>query len=357
VPRIGPAETWLIYGANGYTGRLIAKEAVHRGLRPVLAGRDGHAVAAVADPLGLSMRTFSLNEPAVIAEALEGIGAVIHCAGPFQTTAAPMLEGCLRVGAHYIDVTGEIDVLEHVLDRDPDCRQAGIVALPGAGFDVVPSDCLVAMLKQDLPGASSLDLVIGWTGGTVSPGTLRSSLLAVRDGGRARRDGRIVRAPLARPTRIVGPDGRKRTLLIIPWGDVSTAYRSTGIANVATYLEADHVHIIGAASLLLRAILRLPGAERFATRMARRLAGADVGEEDENETATLWAVATDPGGRRISRHMRTPGRYSVTVDAALACLRGVQARTPESGAHTPSRAFGADFALSLRGVECEVTSV
>ncbi|MDA0167619.1 saccharopine dehydrogenase NADP-binding domain-containing protein [Solirubrobacter taibaiensis] len=341
--------SWLIYGSNGQTGGLLAREAVRRGLQPVLAGRDASAVNDLADSLGgLETRVFGLDSP-----RLDGVRAVIHCAGPFADTARPMLDACLHERAHYIDVTGEIDVLEHVLDRDAECRSAGIVALPGAGFDVVPSDCLVALLKRDLPDASRLELVVGWSGGTISPGTLRSLVKTLRLGGRACRGGRVVRAPLGRPVRLPGLNGRSRTLLVIPWGDVATAYRSTGIPDVTTFLEADRPLVIAAASVLLRGLLRVVDVEHRVPQLAGRLAGANLGVEAPNESATLWARATAPSGRAVARRMTTPGRYATTAHAALACLEGVLAGTVSPGAHTPSQAFGADFALSLERVVCD----
>ena len=148
---------WMIYGANGYTGRLIAQEAKARGLSPVLAGRSD-AVAALARQLGLAHRRFDLDDRDAVRGGLDGIGLVLHCAGPFSATAAPMLEGCLAVGAHYLDITGEIDVFAHCHAQHARAQTAGIVVLPGAGFDVVPTDCLAAQLKRELPSATHLVL-------------------------------------------------------------------------------------------------------------------------------------------------------------------------------------------------------
>jgi short subunit dehydrogenase-like uncharacterized protein len=146
---------WMIYGANGYTGRLIARLAVQRGERPILAGRDAAAVGALAAELDLPHRAVSLHDAAGLREALSGVAVVAHCAGPFDLTAAPMVEACLATGTHYVDITGEIGVFEAVFARDDDARAAGVVLLPGAGFDVVPTDCLAAMLHAALPTATS----------------------------------------------------------------------------------------------------------------------------------------------------------------------------------------------------------
>lgn len=147
--------TWMVYGANGYTGRLIAELAVERGERPVLAGRSREKVEPVAAALGLEHRAFDLSDASA---HLEDVDAVVHCAGPFAHTSAAMVDACLKTRTHYLDITGEIDVFESVSLRDDDAREAGIVLLPGAGFDVVPTDCVAAILKNALPTATHLDL-------------------------------------------------------------------------------------------------------------------------------------------------------------------------------------------------------
>lgn len=147
--------TWMVYGANGYTGRLIAELAVQRGERPILAGRSHEKVEPIAAALGLEHRAFDLSQARA---HLEDVDAVVHCAGPFAHTSTAMVDACLRTRTHYLDITGEIDVFESIGLRDIDARKAGIVLLPGAGFDVVPTDCLAAILKNALPSATHLDL-------------------------------------------------------------------------------------------------------------------------------------------------------------------------------------------------------
>src|SRR5207248_2478065 len=98
----------LIYGANGYTGSLIARTAVARGQQPVLAGRNAEALAALARELSLEHRTFSLDKPGAVEEGIEGVPVVLHCAGPFAKTFKPMADACLRRRTHYLDITGEV---------------------------------------------------------------------------------------------------------------------------------------------------------------------------------------------------------------------------------------------------------
>jgi len=177
--------SWMIYGAYGYTGRLVAVLAAERGELPVIAGRDARRLRRLGEMFELDHRAFDLSDPGAVAEALDGVDVVAHCAGPFSATSAPMVDACMATGTHYLDITGEIDVFETVLGRDKEAREAGIVLLPGAGFDVVPTDCLAAMLARALPSATRLELAVR-AHGSVSPGTAKTAMEAVGNAGRAR---------------------------------------------------------------------------------------------------------------------------------------------------------------------------
>ena len=166
---------WLLYGAYGYTGARIARLAVERGERPTLAGRDATATAALAEELNLPHCSFDLEDPHRLSQAIKGFRAVLHCAGPFSATSQPMADACLATGAHYLDITGEIGVFEALAARDQEARTAGVCLLPGVGFDVVPTDCLAALLSERLPGASHLELAFRGAG-TPSRGTARTML-------------------------------------------------------------------------------------------------------------------------------------------------------------------------------------
>ncbi|HEX8155329.1 MAG TPA: saccharopine dehydrogenase NADP-binding domain-containing protein, partial [Thermoanaerobaculia bacterium] len=177
---------WMIYGANGYTGELIAREAVRRGERPILAGRSGDKIVPLAKELGLDARIFDLDRI-----DLHDVDLVLHCAGPFTRTAKPMVRACLEARAHYLDITGELNVFEAVLARDADAKARGITLLPGVGFDVVPTDCLAAKLKERMPDATELWLAFYSRGGSISRGTMKTMIEHSGKGGAIRKDGAI----------------------------------------------------------------------------------------------------------------------------------------------------------------------
>ena len=229
---------FLVYGATGFTGRLIAEHAVERGLNPVLAGRDAAGVRSLAERLGLLHRAFELGSRKALVDGLTGIAAVLHAAGPFSATSAPMVEACLAAGVHYCDITGEIDVFENLAARDAQAKAAGVMLMPGVGFDVVPSDCLAAHVAAKLPCATWLRLSIGGLT-RASRGTAKTMVEAIAQGVRVRRNGRVVLAT-GTPGSVADFGVGPRPTVGVSWGDVSTAWHSTGIPNIEVYFEADH---------------------------------------------------------------------------------------------------------------------
>ncbi len=129
---------WIIYGANGYTGELIAREAVRQGLKPTLAGRNKAKVETLAQELGLSYKAFGLDNIDAVSEQLQGFKLVMHCAGPFSATSKPMMEACIKAGAHYLDITGEIAVFELAQSLNSQAEKADVVLLSGCRFRCDP---------------------------------------------------------------------------------------------------------------------------------------------------------------------------------------------------------------------------
>ncbi|MGW0113581.1 saccharopine dehydrogenase family protein, partial [Nocardia sp. NPDC003305] len=226
--------SWLIYGANGYTGELVARLAVASAERPILAGRNRAAVESLANDLGLEYRAFDLDDPAAIDAGLQDVDVVAHCAGPFSRTSAPMVAGCLRRGVHYLDLTGEIDVFEAVYDQHEAAKASGVTLVPGVGFDVVPTDYLLARLHAELPTATHAEAALISRGG-FSGGTIRSVVEGMRAGGQVRTNGRLAAARVGHEVRTLRLDARSQTVISVPLGDVSSGYRATGIPNIINF--------------------------------------------------------------------------------------------------------------------------
>ena len=345
---------WMIYGANGYTGRMMVEEAVKRGLRPVLAGRSAASLEPLAQKHGLPVRAFALDNAQALRCGLNGIGLVMHCAGPFSATCAPMLEACLDVGAHYLDITGEIDVFAHCHAQDARAREKGIVVLPGSGFDVVPTDCLAAQLKRELPSADSLVLAFE-AGGGPSPGTAKTSVEGLGNGGRARINGRMTRVPLAWKTRSFERDGEQRFAMTIPWGDVFTAYVSTGIGNVEVYMGVPPATATKLRRLrLLGPLLGLGPVQALLKRQVEKRVRGPSDATRGKTGCVVWGEVRDAEGREARRRLRTPNGYEITVTAALGIVaRLLDGPAPTGGYYTPSALMGADYVLGLPGVSLD----
>jgi short subunit dehydrogenase-like uncharacterized protein len=341
----------LVYGAYGYTGGLVLRRARELGVTVEAAGRDAARVADVARSFGIAHRAASLDDPAALDRLLDGVTVVLHCAGPFARTSRPMVDACLRNGVHYLDVTGELEVFEAVAARDAEARAAGVVLLPGVGFDVVPSDCLAAHLARRLPTATRLALAFRTTGG-LSRGTATTMAENAGQGGAVRRAGRIVRVPAAWRSRSIDfGDGRARLAVTIPWGDVSTAYHSTGIGDVEVYTAMSPAQRRAlVASRYVGWLLRSGPVQR---RMLARIRAGAPGPDDARRargSALLWGEAADAEGRRVETRLRCPEGYTLTAMTALECARRVLAGEARPGFLTPSRAFGPDFVTTFDGV-------
>jgi short subunit dehydrogenase-like uncharacterized protein len=340
---ISRMKRWMIYGANGYTGELIAREAVRRGHRPVLAGRHAAKIEALATELGCEARVFGLDSVDA-----GGVALVLHCAGPFSITSAPMVEACLSAGAHYLDITGEIAVFEAIMERHAEAFARGVTLLPGAGFDVVPTDCLAAMLAERLPGATELLLAFYSKGSALSRGTTRTMIESIGDGGAIRRDGRIVRVPLAYDVRTIPFSCGERTAMTIPWGDVATAFYTTGIPNIRVYVASSPRAIARARRMRWLLPLLSPKPIR---RLLQRVAAPRGGPDARTRAAGrmyLWGEVSN-GSESRSMTMNTPEGYAFTVISAVNAAERVLAGT-RPGAFTPAALLGPEFVSTIPGV-------
>ena len=344
--------TWMLYGAYGYTGDLIARLAARRGRRPLLAGRDRARLEALGTELGLPTRAFGLHDVGEAAAALSGVRVVLNAAGPFSATSRTMVDACLAEGASYLDITGEIAVLEATLARDAEARAAGVTLVSGVGFDVVPTDCLAAMLAARLPGATRLELAFAGLG-TMSPGTTKTMVegFAMGGGGAVRRDGRIVKVPAAYAVRQVPFPRARPDVVAIPWGDVASAFHTTGVPNITTYMGLPPRMIRGMKiAAALSPVLGLAPVQRLLKALVGRFVKGPDAELRRRGFSDVWGEVADAAGRTAWATLTTPEGYTLTADSSLRAVAAILAGGVAPGALTPSRAFGADFILGCDGV-------
>jgi short subunit dehydrogenase-like uncharacterized protein len=341
---------FLIYGANGYTGELITRVAVERGLKPIIAGRNEQAITEVAERHNLEHRVFSLDDTTKLDAALEEVATVLHCAGPFSLTSRQMGEACLRTKTHYTDITGEIAVFEACAAADQKAKDAGVMVMPGVGFDVVPSDCLAMHLKNRLPSATHLTLAF-YGMGRMSHGTQSTMVMNAGKGGAVRRDGKIMPVPAAWRTREIDfGNGVVKTGVTIPWGDVATAYHSTGIPNIEVYTIAPKSALKAMKlSRYLGWFMATGPVQKYL--QSKIKSGGPSDEERAKGKTLLWGEASDDDDNRVESRIQCPEGYTTTALAALNITEKILAGNFTPGFQTPAKAYGADLILELDGVE------
>jgi short subunit dehydrogenase-like uncharacterized protein len=346
----GRAE-WMIYGANGYTGHLVAAAAKRHGLNPVLAGRRASPIEKLAGELDLPMRVFNLDDAPAAAAAIADMAVVANCAGPFAATSAPMIEACLTCRAHYLDITGEIDVFLAAQRRHADAQAAGIVICPGVGFDVIPTDCMAAVLKEALPDATQLALAFD-APGPMSPGTARTMVRSLRRGrhtGRVRRNGVIEDVPLAQSRRRIDFAGGSAIAIAIPWGDLATAWFSTGIPNIETYAIVPRVAAIASRALnWLRPLFASAPGQLLLQRLANRASGPTE-EQLRTGRSRLWGEVRNAAGQRRTAQLETANGYRLTADGTIMAVQHLLTNAPSGGYYTPSLLLGARCVEQLPG--------
>jgi short subunit dehydrogenase-like uncharacterized protein len=344
--------TTLIYGASGYTGKLVAKTAKAQGMKVILAGRNAEKVKAVAEPLGFPWRAFALSDNSKLDETLREAQQVLHIAGPFSATSKPMVDACLRTGRHYLDITGEIDVFEACAARDGEAKAKGVMLMPGVGFDVVPSDCLAAHMKRRMPDATHLTLGIEGLG-TVSRGTAKTGVEGIGLGTRARRGGKIIKME-GTPQRQIDFGKGPRPAVMVSWGDVATAWHSTQIPNIDVYF---------AATPQIEQLVKMPGFVRWllSTPIAQAILKRQIDRQPEGPTdaeraagsAVLIGEAKNGSGQTLRSRLTTGEGYTLTAFTALGVARRVLGAQAKPGFQTPSLAFGPDFILEFDGCRRE----
>ena len=340
---------WMIYGANGYTAGLIAREAVKRGLQPLLGGRNRQALQALAGELGLESRVFALEDSRQVARQIDGLALVLHCAGPFSATAEVMMRACIEARVHYLDITGEIAVFELAQSLGAQAAAAGVVLCPGVGFDVIPTDCVAAALKAALPDATHLALGFDSRSG-MSPGTAKTSVEGLAQGSKVRRDGRIVDVALAYKVRRIDFGDGVKDSMTIPWGDVSTAFHTTGIPNIEVYLPGSPAMIARVRRAnLIRPLLRLSWVQRWIKARIGRAVRGPSAQAREQWPAYVWGEATNSRSETKVARIRTANGYSLTVTGSLAVVEHLLGAPPAGGAYTPSRLMGRDLVSRLPG--------
>jgi short subunit dehydrogenase-like uncharacterized protein len=340
--------TWMIYGASGTTGTLIAEEAIRRGHQPILAGRSAEALAALGKRLGLPWIAVGLDNPSELQRAVSDVDVVLNAAGPFIATSPALVQACLVAGTHYLDIAGEIPALQHLFAHDQAARERKIGLIGGVGFGVVASNGLVKYVANQLPDAITLELAVKADNQQTSQGATKSVLEVLAGGGRAYRNGHLVPFRLGKGLKTLRfPDG-DFDILPVPSGDLEAAFRATGIANITAFIPFRR----SAAFLLplVRWGLSVrPIRSRLEVAIEKREPRQSESQADVQRTSYAWARAMNQKGQQVEAWLELGEGYHFTAASSVQAVEHVLRDHP-LGALTPAQAFGADFALNIEGV-------
>lgn len=343
---------FLLYGANGYTGKLIAKLAASYGLQPILAGRTEAYIKPLADELKLPYHIIDLGDKPALVKALQEVKLVLHAAGPYVYTAKQMIEACLETGVHYIDLNGDIRVFELLKKYDNAAKEKNIMVLPGAGFDVVPTDCIALHLKNKMPDATHLKLAFASSGGGISHGTAISMTERFGEKSYVREDGRFVRKPLGQKGMWVNFGEQKRFVMSIPWGDVSTAYVTTGIPNIEAYTGISrNIYRLLKFQWSFNWLLR---TEFFRNIMRKKIKARPAGPSDEqrkNSYSMVWGEVSNATGNKLSACIRCYDGYTLTAHSSLLIAKKILEGNFKTGYQTPAGCYGEGLVMEIPGTK------
>ena len=343
-------DSWMIYGAYGFTGRLIVEEALRRGHRPVLAGRDAEQLRSMAKPLELEIMPLSLDDAPSLGLAARSSSLIVNAAGPFSETGPKIIDACLKTSTPYVDISGEFHHLRAVEALDEQAREAGIPLLTGGGFGVTFGDCLARHVVDRLPDATSLLISVAANNAQSTPAVRRTILDVIAKGGYAVEGGSWVKRPLAHQLWTVRDGSTDTPFAAAPMGELAAARTSTSVANIVVGrpMPAKTAKRLRMVSPLLQGALSIAPL--------RRALGRDSGkpqiptpEPKQGWRSQLWAEARNARGDRAVARLETGEGYAFTARAALANIEALFTRKL-AGAFTPARAFGAEHVLTIPGV-------
>ncbi|MCP9835972.1 saccharopine dehydrogenase NADP-binding domain-containing protein [Cyanobium sp. N.Huapi 1H5] len=330
----------LLYGATGFSGRLLTRCLVEQGIDVVLAGRNEDRLAAMARRWNLDFRVFPLGDPARIEASLDTIHVVLHAAGPFQRTALPMIAACIRTGTHYLDLAGEWPVFQLAVDQGKQAADNGVMLMPGIGFSIVASDCLLAMARARFPEAVALRLALS-APDVMSRGTFRSLMGLTSSTVTVRRNGTPTTLPAGSLSRCFDFGAGLRKAVAVNWPDVFISQVTDGIATVEVYAQADWpVQIAYRAGSSMAPLHQSAMGQRLLDLLSQGWPEAPSAAQRQRSGFTLVVEAEDRWRRCRCLRIQTPDGYTVTGATATAIVGRVLKGQVAPGFQSPAHLYG-----------------
>ncbi|MDB9884528.1 MAG: saccharopine dehydrogenase family protein [Fidelibacterota bacterium] len=340
---------WMIYGANGYTGRIVVDEAIKRNLKPILAGRSV-SIQKLAEEKGLEYEIFDLSLIDDIALKLLNISVLANCAGPFSATAKFMIPACIKANTHYIDITGEISVYDYAYSKHDEAVRSKVVLCPGVGSDVIPTDCLAVFLKDKCPDATHLSMAWATKGSKPSKGTAKTAVEGITKGGKIRKDGKIISVPIAYKERLIDFGFSELNTMTIPWGDIFTAYHSTKIPNIEFYFSRSHKKVESLRKQIkyLR-FLKIRWVMDFIKRRIDKIWKPNTAEQRASSKSYFWGEVISPNGAKVIGRFSTADGYDLTAAGTVEVAEYLLGETDQVGYFTPTTLIGKELIEKMPG--------
>jgi short subunit dehydrogenase-like uncharacterized protein len=359
----------VLFGATGYTGRLVAAALVRRGVRPKLAGRNAQTLEALAAELGgLDSAVADVSRPETVSALVSTGDVLVSTVGPFVRWGAPAVEAAIAAGASYIDSTGEPPFIRDVFERwDAPARTAGAGLITAFGYDYVPGN-LAAALALERAGESAAKVALGYfISGKASPkdavsGGTASSLAGVMlSPSFAFRGGRVVTERSAKRVRSFDAGSKRLTGISVGSSE------HFALPKIHPSLREVDVYLgwFGPASRVMQVMTlsgELPGVRAGVEKLGRRFVKGSSGGPDEaarsRTGSIIVAEAYDAAGTMLTRvEMKGPNGYTFTGEVlAWGAQQALEHGLQGSGALGPAEAFGLR-ALELGCAELGLTEV
>lgn len=334
----------ILYGANGYSAKLILDELLYRGIKPVLAGRNIYALSSLANKKNLSSQIFSLEDSTVVKNNLQDTHTLLNCAGPFSETAEILMDASLETKTNYLDITGEIKIFEEAWKRNEKAIETGITILPGIGFDVVTTDCISKRLKEEMPDAVSLKLAIASIKSKISRGTLISAINQFGEDSMIMKDGNLFPIRWGSKTKSIDFGIFKGMAVAVQWGDVCNAFYSTGIPNIEVYLSIPLIlfRILKNSMLFKKLVGSTFVKKNLIKFIGKNITGPDKGQRNK-AGIYIWGEVENAKRNKLEHVYEFPDGYSLTAKSAAEIVSRILYNEVKAGTQTPSLLFGSDF--------------
>lgn len=342
----------IIYGSYGFTGELIVEESLSKNLSILLSGRNEEKLKSQSSETGYPYKAIDLNNHNALVELLKEGEVLINAAGPFINTAMQMIEACLDAKIHYLDINGDIKVFELIKEFDTKALEAGIMLMPGTGFDVVPTDCVAMQLKNKMQDATHLKIAFANIRGGISHGTATTVASRLGEKAMKRVDGKLMPISLGKNGMWVDFGEKKLFTMSIPWGDISTAYASTEIPNIESYMSVKPiVYKLLIFQGLINWLLRTQFIRRWVQNKIDSKPNGPNFEERKKSYSLVWAEVKNQKGETLSTRIRTPEAYNLTATASLLIAEKVLSGNFKTGFQTPAKAYGENLVFEIEGVQ------